>query len=485
MLILRNARTYDGAAVDVVIDSGRISEVVPAGTATTDGESVDLEGRWMGPGLWDGHVHFAQWVIRRSRVDLTGTTAAADALAVVRDALAAAAPLQEGMLVGYGFRDALWADSPSLAALDALAPDIPVVLVSGDLHCAWMNRRGAERLGLSPDATGVVREGDWIGVSQRMPGRSTPDYELVRDATQAAAQRGVVGVVDFENTDLLSRWPELVAAGADQLRIEASVWPDRLEAAIAAGRRSGDALDDAGLVRVGPLKVVVDGSLNTRTAWCWDPYPGFDPHARHACGVEGVSPARLRELLVRARDAGLAAAVHAIGDRAGTEVLDAFEATGMTGTVEHAQLLRDEDFARFAALGLIASVQPEHAMDDRDVADRFWSGRTGRAFAFGSLHRAGVRLRLGSDAPVSPLDPWQAMAAAVWRSRDDRDSWHPEQRIGLDVALAASARTTLASGEPADLVIVERNPFDCDRDRLRDMPVAATLRAGEFTWRAI
>src|SRR5690606_9855823 len=116
-----------------------------------------------------------------------------------------------------------------------------------------------------------------------------------------------------------------------------------------------------------------------------------------------------------------------------------------------------------------AGVQPEHAMDDRDVADHHWAGRTGRAFAFGSLHRAGAALRLGSDAPVAPLDPWISIAAATERSRGEREAWHPEQRIDLDVALAASARTRLAVGEPADIVITERDPYECDRDALRAM----------------
>ena len=106
-------------------------------------------------------------------------------------------------------------------------------------------------------------------------------------------------------------------------------------------------------------------------------------------------------------------AVHAIGDRANARVLDAFEAVGCSGSIEHAQLLRREDVARFAALGVVASVQPEHAMDDRDVADRYWAGRTDRAFMLAELAAAGVELALGSDAPVAPIDPWVAISAAV------------------------------------------------------------------------
>lgn len=165
-------------------------------------------------------------------------------------------------------------------------------------------------------------------------------------------------------------------------------------------------------------------------------------------------------MLRRATAAGLDVAVHAIGDRANGLVLDAFAATDATGRIEHAQLLSDHDVARFAALGVAASVQPEHAVDDRDVADRHWAGRTHRAFAYRSLLDAGAELVLGSDAPVAPLDPWITLAAAVHRSEDGRPRWHPEQEIPVAVALAASAGPDgpVAVGRRADLTITGLDP---------------------------
>ena len=124
-------------------------------------------------------------------------------------------------------------------------------------------------------------------------------------------------------------------------------------------------------------------------------------------------------------------------------------------------------------------------MDDRDVADRYWNGRTGRAFALRTLLNAGARLLFGSDAPVAPLDPWAAIAAAVSRSRDGRDPWHPEQRITVAEALSASANgDTVAVGSPADLAVVERDPLGESGERLRAMPVSGTLLAGRWTHRA-
>jgi predicted amidohydrolase YtcJ len=129
-----------------------------------------------------------------------------------------------------------------------------------------------------------------------------------------------------------------------------------------------------------------------------------------------------------------------------------------------------------------ASVQPDHALDDRDVAEHHWAGRTDRAFALRSLLDAGATLALGSDAPVSPLDPWATAAAAVTRTRGGREPWHPEQRISAAEALAASTRSTVAVGQPADLVLTETDPLTADD--LRAVSVAATLLAGGFTFEA-
>jgi predicted amidohydrolase YtcJ len=238
----------------------------------------------------------------------------------------------------------------------------------------------------------------------------------------------------------------------------------------------------SGLLAVGPFKVITDGSLNTRTAFCVDEYPGLEgqPNSR---GVLTVPSSELVPVLRRASAAGLLPAVHAIGDEANRLALDAFETVGTGGRIEHAQLLRDADVARFAALGVTASVQPEHAMDDRDVADRFWTGRTRRAFTLRSLLDAGATVTLGSDAPVAPLDPWITMAAAVWRSRDGLPPWHPEQRISVDEAITASThgRPSVAAGDVADLCVVDLDPLTASAEQLRAMPVSATMLGGRWT----
>jgi predicted amidohydrolase YtcJ len=293
-------------------------------------------------------------------------------------------------------------------------------------------------------------------------------------------------VLDLEITENLTPWRRRIAAGSDALRVRAGVWEPYLDRVLAEELRTGDVVvGTGGLLQQGPLKVITDGSLNTRTAYCHDPYPGLSGPGAH--GVLSVPPEHLVPLMAHAHRRGLACAIHAIGDHANTLALDAFAASGARGTIEHAQLLTDADVARFAALGVTASVQPEHAMDDRDVADRYWAGRTARAFPLASLVAAGVRLVLGSDAPVAPLDPWIAVAAAVERARDGREPWHPEQRVNLLTALAASTDgqpLVLGPGASADLCVLDADPL-ADGAPLRGMPVAGTLLAGRWTHRAL
>ena len=474
-LVLRNARVR-GELTDIAIDGGRIVAL-----GSTGRPGVDLEGRHVIPGLWDEHVHLAQTALASRRVDVAAAASAREAAATL-----ASSPRPDGEvpLVGFGFRDGLWPDTPSAALLDRYVGDVPAALVSGDLHCVWLNSAALERFGHAGHPTGILREDDAFPVTaalQDVPTTVLDDW--VAETGAAAATRGVVGIVDFEMADNLVDWPRRLAAGFESLRVDAGVYTEHLDAVIEAGLRTGDGIGEGGLLRIGPWKVLTDGSLNTRTAYCAHDYPGLDgPGAR---GILTVPNDELVGEMRRATDAGLVPAVHAIGDEANRLALDAFEAVGRGGRIEHAQLLLDADLPRFAALGVAASVQPEHAMDDRDVADRYWVGRTGRAFPLRSLLDAGARLLFGSDSPVAPLDPWVTMAAAVGRAREGREPWHPEQAVTVDEALGASARTRIAVGEPADLVVTQRDPRTATADELRSMPVDGTLLAGRWTWKAL
>jgi predicted amidohydrolase YtcJ len=386
-----------------------------------------------------------------------------------------------------GFQDGLWPDTPHYSLFDAVAPSVPVYAISHDLHCAWLNSAALKATGLENHPTGLLREEECFPVAWALSNVADETVDgWVAEAAAKAAARGVVGVVDLDLTvESQANWIRRDAAGFDALRVEAGVFKDYLDQAIAQGLRTGQPLGVQGLLTVGPLKVVSDGSLNTRTALCCEPYPGLTGEG--SCGLHTVPYDELLEIMSRGWAAGLVPAIHAIGDEANTLALDAFEKIGCPGKIEHAQLLRWEDVPRFAQLGVIASVQPEHAMDDRDVADRHWAGRTNRSFMLRSLLDAGAVLALGSDAPVAPLDPWITIAAGVTRARDGREPWHPEQALTIAEALKWSARgrTTLEAGQPADLQVVDQDPTAIDPAALRTMPVSATLIAARFTHNAL
>jgi len=480
-LVLRNGRIGGGDPVDLLIDDG---VVVQIGIGLTSDRSIDLEGRHVVPGLWDDHVHLSQHALAQHRADVSVAGSAAEAAAIMA-AAAMVRPPEPGLpLVGVGFRDGLWPDSPTATMLDAVTGVLPTVLISADLHCCWLNTAALDRFGVGAHPTGILREDDAFRVTESL--RDVPESVLdgwVADAARTAASRGVVGVVDFEMADNLAVWARRIAAGSHSLRISAGIYTEQVDAAIAAGHRTGDVIPGtAGLLAVGPFKILIDGSLNTRTAFCVDEYPGLEGK-QHSHGMLTVSPDALVAVLRRVSGAGLLPAVHAIGDDANRIALDAFETVGCRGRIEHAQLLRDADLPRFAALGVVASLQPEQAMDDREVADRYWAGRTCRAFALRSLLDAGATVVLGSDAPVAPLDPWITIAAAVARARDGLAAWHPEQSITAEEAIGVSAhgRHRIAIGDAADLCVVDIDPLAASGSELRAMPVSATLIAGRFT----
>jgi predicted amidohydrolase YtcJ len=243
------------------------------------------------------------------------------------------------------------------------------------------------------------------------------------------------------------------------------------------------------LVRIGYLKAFMDGTLGSQTARMLD-----------GSGVQITSREQLAEIIRRGAQAGLPVAVHAIGDLANREALDAFEETrgewqplGLRHRIEHAQLLGPEDLPRFAALGIAASVQFSHAPSDRDIADRFWGDKTGGAYAYRSLWDSGALLANGSDAPIEELDPWAGVCAGVRRTIDGRGPWHPEQRLTLDEAIQATTvtpawlardehrRGKLLPGFLADLVVLDRDPYQLEPEQLPEVSVVATMLGGRWT----
>jgi len=304
------ASSAGGAPVDILLKHGVITGI---GSGLTGTATIDLDGRYVMPGLWDAHVHLTQTALTRRRVDLTAASSATDAAAM----MAAAERPAEGLpLIGFGFRDGMWAAPPTKHDLDAVVGDIPVVILSGDLHCTWLNSAALAAFGMAGHPTGILREDDAFKVTteaQTVPADVLDEW-VAATATDVA-RRGVVGVVDLEMADTVQDWTRRFAAGFRGLRIAAGVYTPWLDSAIEAGLRTGQVIEGTdGLLSVGPFKIITDGSLNTRTAFCGEPYEGLV--GPDASGQLNLPTAELVSLMRKASGAGFTPAVHAIGDEA-------------------------------------------------------------------------------------------------------------------------------------------------------------------------
>jgi predicted amidohydrolase YtcJ len=469
-------------------------------TALASPERVDLGGRCVLPGFNDAHVHFPSWALARHEVRLEGTRSLDEALARVRDAVAAST--SEGWLRGRGWRSGDWSPQvePTKGDLDAVTDDRPVALQARDGHSLWLNSAalahadgdlqvpgGVVELDERGEPSGVLREAcAWNFRDEYARPSEHEMVEAAREGVCIANARGVTAVHDKDGwLGALGVWQRLAAEGSLSLRVWQSLPHERVDALAAIGIHSG--FGDS-LLRIGYLKAFMDGTLGSQTATMLD-----------GSGVEITSGEQLAEIIRRGAAAGLPVAVHAIGDRANRDALDAFETTqdawrplGLRPRIEHAQLLAHDDLARFAGLGVAASVQFSHAPSDRDLADRFWAGKTDGAYAYRSLWESGTVLANGSDAPIEELDPWAGVCAGVLRTSDERPSWHPEQRLTLEQALIATCvnpawlagderrRGRLLPGYTADLVVLDRDPFDVDFTELPSVRVVATMLGGRW-----
>jgi predicted amidohydrolase YtcJ len=439
-------------------------------TALPSPDRVDLGGRCVLPGFSDAHVHFPTWSLAQREVRLEGTSSLDEAVARVAESMGS---LRGQWLRGRGWRSGDWSPpiEPTRQALDEVTGETPAALMARDYHSLWLNSAalaeadgdlqvegGVVELDEHGEPTGVLREESAWRFRDRY--LLAPDDEFVdamREGLRIAGSRGVTAVHDKDG------W-----LGAPRF------W-QRLA-------------DEDALFRLGYLKVFMDGTLGSQTARLLD-----------GSGVQITSRDELAEIVRAGARAGWPVAVHAIGDLANREALDAFEETrdewerrGLRQRIEHAQLLEPEDIARFGALGVAASVQFSHAPSDRDIAERHWAGKTDGAYAYRSLLDSGALVANGSDAPIEELDPLAGIRAGVLRTLDDREAWHPEQAVTVEQALEATIvapawlarderqRGKLLPGYLADLVVLDRDPLAIEPEELPEVHVVATMLGGRW-----
>lgn len=469
-------------------------------------EIVDLEGLTVLPGFTDCHTHFCSWALLVSRPQLDGAVSLTQCLEIIG---ASAAGKKAGeWIVGGGWDRNIWDGGrlPSAKDLDAAAPRNPAFLWSKDWHTAWVNNAAIRELGIRPErrsASGGVIEADGRGRASGILREEAANhyYGLVPKATDAEyraalvagqkafARMGLTGFHTMETQEASSLLQSLHGEGKLRLRAVYYLREQALDALLALRIRSG--LGDHQL-KFGGLKLFADGSLGSQTAYLLESY-----HGGGSRGMLTTDPGKLRSLIGKAATAGIACAVHAIGDAANRAVLDAFESSGAAAArlrhrIEHCQLVHPDDVPRFSQLGVIASVQPVHCPSDLDLIERYWGARGRNAYPFAALRKNRAKLCFGSDAPIETPDPFAAIQAAVTRQRSpaDRPPFRPEQRLSVHDAVRAYTtgaayasgdegwKGALVPGRTADFIGLSDDPYDVRPDMLHQIKVERTVIGG-------
>ncbi|QPV61345.1 amidohydrolase [Halosimplex litoreum] len=520
-LVLTNAEVHtltepDETAEALAVRDGRIVAVGSAfdvdHLAGVETRVRDCEGRVVLPGFVDAHTHLPMVGRRLVDADLSTADSPAEAVELLA-ARAAELEADEGpdreWVLGFGYDESAWDDDRYLTAtdLDEVSADRPVAAIREDMHLASLDSVGLDRLrGEMPDADVRTRAGEPTGVVvedalDALWDAVEPDRPAMRQAIHAATERatelGVVGVHDMvRRSEAPAVYRELDRVGELPIRVRLNYWSDHLDAVEELGLRTNHGSDR---VRTGAIKTYTDGSIGGHTAKLSEPYADADSNggndgdgADSGGGDRGqwvVDPEELRALVTRADAADLQVAVHAIGDEAVRETLDALEtADGARHRIEHAEVLTDDLVERIAESEVVASMQPNFlkwARADGLYATRLGEQRRLASNRFSDLLDAGADLAFGSDCmPLDPLFGIQQAATA------------PDERQRLSVTEALRAYTggaayagfdedrlgTVETGKLADLVVLDRSPWAVDPTAIADIDVRTTLVGGEVVF---
>lgn len=480
---------------------------------------ANMQGRVVVPGLIDAHGHVMGLGEARLQADLVGAGSIEE---VIERLEAREADLPEdAWLTGRGWDQTLWSggDFPSSADLDEAFPDRPVYLVRVDGHAGWANSAALARVerdlagdwqpqggdihrGEDGEPTGILIDTAMALVEDAMPDPTSEERDLALDlALEEMAKHGLTGIHDAGTSlDTFRRYRERAGKGTLSIRVHTLADGDAamLEWLCENGPHEGDRLTARA------VKYYADGALGSRGAALLDDYsddPGND-------GLLFESDEAMQALVDKAMDCGLQLGIHAIGDRANRQVIDALvqgqarhEDNPGRHRVEHLQIIHPDDIPRLAEHGIIASMQPTHATSDmRWAEERLGHERLAGAYAWQKVLDAGARLALGSDFPVEPVNPWFGIHAAVTRQdREDHPEggWLPDERLSVDQALrgftmdaayagfAEDQVGSLETGKFADFVVIDADPFEVDPSELAGIGVLRTVVGGETVFEKV
>jgi len=519
---IRTQNPNQPSATAMAIHNGRIEAV---GTdadilalACRDDQKQNMGGRVIWPGLTDAHLHMQYYATFLRSVDAE-TSTKEECLRRVEERARNAATGQ--WVTGHGWNQNDWEGGFGTAAdLDAVSHGHPVFMTSKSVHSAWANSLALQMAGVTaatPDPengvigrdtngrpNGILFESAMELVESIVPEPGMQELAGMFQHSQSVLWKyGITGVHDFDRRSSFQALQYLDEHDQLRLRVVKSIPVELLPQAAAVGLRTGFG---SPFLRMGSVKLFADGALGPRTAAMLQPYEGESEYT----GIPMLDAEQIVEYGQEAVKTGISMAIHAIGDRANHEVLNAYEqlrvfegqigAPTLRHRIEHVQILHPDDYGRLASLNVIASMQPIHATSDMFIADKHWGKRSAGAYALRTQLDRGARVAFGSDAPVESPNPFWGMHAAVTRTRHNGqpgpEGWYPEQRLSLQQALdgyttgpafAAGLERRLgqlAPGFYADLIAFDSDPFDLPPAELYTVLPAATMVAGEWVWQS-
>ena len=503
-------------------------------------EMVDLRRRTVLPGFIDAHIHLLSAAYRSHYIDAGGCTSEDEVASLVHER---AVQTPEGRwILGGQWDKNRWpaGNFPDKASLDAVAPGHPVALWSKDGHLLWVNSLALQRAGItaetpepangailrdgSGEPTGILQEQEATNLVYSVIDQSSDDAltrMLVQRILKELQKSGITTIHDIEGMDALRLFQQLRDEGELGVRVQ-MILPRQVLPELRETWHSPtwhpptwhpqgmplhfEGFDD--MLGLGGIKIFADGTLGSQTAAMLESFEG----SPNNYGILTLSEQEMNETVSAAAEMGLSIAIHAIGDRAAHVALNSIEKAqqhlaGNSGTsrdlsslryrLEHVQLITPEDLERMRRLGVVASVQPFHAVADRDIAERYWGKRYRRAYAYRTMQQIGIPLALGSDAPVETFDPLRILYAATMR-RDDtsprRPPWLPDQALPVAEALwgytlgAAYAgaeekrKGSLTAGKLGDAVVLRENILDVPQEKMAENGVQATILGGKIVY---
>jgi predicted amidohydrolase YtcJ len=466
-------------------------------------EVIDLRGMVVVPGIIDSHLHLLDYSLSLSRVNLESCSSQTDVQRILTER--SQRTTGDEWVLGRGWTQAQFGGMPHKKILDEIFHSNPVVLESHDGHVRWLNSRAIEAaklaeaeavegglIGKDADGSpnGILAENAVALIRNVIPKPDATTRKLaLLQAQRKLHEYGIVGLHSLDAEDAFSDLQELHDESKLRLRVFHSIPLRNLEHAIGISLKSG--FGDSWL-QFGFVKIFSDGTLGAQTASMLEPF-----EETGGLGIDTINEQQLTEKIGLALENGIAVGVHAIGDRASRQTLNAFEKSFQwmktpraRSRVEHAQLLHPKELVRFRKLGVLASMQPYHAISDHELAIRYWGNRSTFSYPWRSLLNAGATLIFGSDAPIEEPDPLLGLRAAVHRANweDKTQTISPYQALLAYTWNAAYAsgeekeRGSLEPGKLADFVVFSDDPY---QTAFNGIKVKGTAIDGAFVYNEI